>query len=34
MELLDHERIIESEGIPFNNIANLMIEIKEIISLH
>ncbi len=31
MEVLDHERIIENEGIPFNYISNLMIEIQSIL---
>ena len=34
MELLDHDWIVDTEGIPFNYIVNLMTEVKEIISLY
>lgn len=34
MEILDRDWIIDSEGIPFNHIVNLMTEVKEIISLY
>lgn len=34
MEILDRDWIIDSEGIPFNYIVNLMTEVKEIITLY
>lgn len=34
MSVMDHERIIESEGLPFAYVINLMTEIKDILSLY
>ena len=34
MELMDYERIVESEGIPFSFIINLMTEIEDILKLY
>lgn len=34
MELLDHERVVENEGMPFNNIANLMLDVQSILREH
>jgi len=34
MELMDYERIVESEGIPFAFIINLMTEIEDILKLY
>ena len=34
MELLDYERIVESEGLPFAFVMNLMQEIKDIMNLY
>jgi len=31
---MDFERIVESEGLPFSYIVNLMAEIKDIIKLY
>jgi len=31
---MDYERIVESEGIPFTYIINLMMEIQDIINLY
>jgi hypothetical protein len=31
---MDYERIVESEGIPFTYIINLMAEIQDIIKLY
>ena len=34
IELMDYEKIVESEGIPFTFIVNLMKEIQEILDIH
>ena len=34
MELLDYEKIVESEGLPFAFVMNLMQEIKDIMYLY
>ncbi len=31
---MDHERIIESEGLPFAYVINLMSEVKDILTLY
>ena len=34
MQLLDYEKIVETEGLPFAFVMNLMQEIKDIMSLY
>lgn len=34
LAVLDHERIIESEGLPYAYVINLMSEVKDILTLH
>jgi hypothetical protein len=34
LAVLDQERIIESEGLPFAYVINLMSEVKDILTLH
>ena len=34
MELMDYEKIVETEGLPFSYVMNLMSEIKDTINLY
>ena len=34
MELMDYEKIVETEGLPFAYVINLMSEIKDTINLY
>jgi hypothetical protein len=34
MELMDHERILENEGLPFAFIVNLMTELEDILRIY
>lgn len=34
LAVLDQERIIESEGLPYAYVINLMSEVKDILALH